>query len=68
MLVPLVRGRLVHLHIGVIFSRGKFQRITQQRSEPGEIDEQIVALAKNVRSFMSALSGCDKYANMARRD
>ena len=43
----------------------KFHGITQRRSEPGEIEKQIVASAENVSSRMSAVSGSDKYANVA---
>jgi hypothetical protein len=35
------------------------------RSEPGEMCKQVIALAENVSPCMSALSGCDKYANVA---
>ena len=60
-----VQCRFAHLHIGVILVRSKLHGITRHRREPREIRKQIVALAENVSSFMSTLSGCDKYANVA---
>ena len=65
MLVLRVQCRFVHLHIGVILVRSKLHGITRHRSEPREICKQIVALAENVSPLMPALSGCDKYANVA---
>ena len=63
--VVLVQCCIAHLHIGAMLFRGKFHGITRHRSKPGEIRKQIVALAENVSSCMSALSGSDKYANVA---
>jgi hypothetical protein len=60
MLVVLVQGCLAHLHSGAILLRREFQGITWHRSEPGEIQKQIVALAENLRPCMSVLSGSDK--------
>ena len=65
MLVVLVHRCLAHLHAGAILFPRKFQGITWHRSETGEINKQIVALAEKISSCMSALGGSDKYANVA---
>src|ERR1700690_4625724 len=57
--------RRAHLPIGVILLRSNLHGITRRRREPRKIRKQIVALAENIGSFMSALSSCDKYANVA---
>jgi hypothetical protein len=49
-----------------MFFRSEFQGFTWHRSKPGEIDKQVIAPLENISSFVSAFSGSDKYANVAR--
>ena len=66
-LVVLVQCCISHLCIWVILFRSQFLGISWRRSEPGKIEKQIIASLENLSAFMSAVSGSDKYADVARR-